>query len=174
MATVGEAPRGLGGWLILVAIGLIVSPLRIGYFLIKEFVPIFEKGYWAILTTPGSDAYHPLWEPLLIFEIAGNFIFLVTGIILIFLFFAKSYRLPILMVAYLALNLLFVVSDFLFADLIPAVAAQNDSESVRELVRAIAGAIIWIPYFLVSKRVKSTFVKQESNTQPQLSAESGG
>lgn len=163
MATVTGEPRGLGGWLILPAIGLFVLPIRLAVSLSNDFLPIFQKGYWEVLTTPGSEAYHHLWAPLIIFEIAGNTFFIIFDIVLIFLFFAKSYRLPALFIAFLALNLLFVVSDFFFADLIPAVAAESDAESIKELARSIIGAIIWIPYFLASKRVKNTFVKPESN-----------
>lgn len=162
-ATVTGGPRGLGGWLILPAIGLFVLPIRLTIMLINDFLPIFQRGYWEALTTPGSEAYHHLWAPLVIFEIAGNTFFIIFDIILIFLFFTKSYRFPVLFIAFLVLNLFFVVSDFFFADLIPAVAAESDREFVRDLAGSIIGAIIWIPYFLVSKRVKNTFVKPESN-----------
>ncbi len=174
MATANGEPSGLGGWLILPAIGLFVLPIRLAISLNSDFLPIFQEGYWDVLTTPGSEAYHHLWAPLITFEIAGNAFFIIFDIILIFLFFAKSYRFPTLMIIYLASNFLFVVSDFFFADFIPAVAAQGDAESIKELFRSIIGAMIWIPYFLVSKRVKNTFVKPESNRPLQPTAESGG
>ena len=174
MATVTGEPRGLGGWLILPAIGLFVLPIRLAVSLNNDFLPIFQEGYWEILTTPGSEVYHHLWAPLIIFEIAGNTFFIIFDIALIFLFFTRSYRFPTLFIVFLASNLLFVVGDFFLADLIPAVAAENDAESIKELARPIIGAIIWIPYFLVSKRVKNTFVKPESNKPLQPTAQSGG
>jgi len=33
-----------------------------------------------------------------------------------------------------------------------------DTETTRELYRSIISGIIWIPYMLLSKRVKATFV----------------
>lgn len=159
METVAGEPKGLGGWLILPAIGLFVLPIQLAVSLNNDFLPIFQEGYWEIVTTPGSEAYHHLWAPLIIFEIAGNTFFLIFSIALIFLFFTRSYRFPTLFMLFIASNLLFVASDFVFADLIPALAAEGDAESIKELTRSITGAIIWIPYFLVSKRVKNTFVK---------------
>lgn len=168
MAKVTKQPKGLGGWLILPAIGLFALPLKMGLSLITDFLPIFQKNYWAVLTTPGSGAYHHLWAPLIIFEIAGNIFLLLLDLVLIFLFFIKSTRFPALFISFMALNLVFMVGDLFFADLIPAVAAQRDFKSFKELAQLFVGAIIWIPYFLISKRVKNTFVKAEpeSSLQP--------
>jgi len=166
-------PKGLGGWLIIPAIGLFLYPIRMAFILINDFLPIFREGYWEVLTTPGSEAYHHLWAPLLIFEMVGNTFFIIFNIVLIFLFFTKSYRFPTLFIVFLAISLLFVAGDFFFADLIPAVAAESDPASVKELTRSIIAAIIWIPYFLVSRRVKNTFVKPESVKSLQPTAKSG-
>lgn len=154
-----SSPRGIGGWLLLVGLGLIVSPLRIGYFLATTHWPIFQNGSWGLLTTPGSEAYHPLWAPLLVFEIIGNLGSIVLAIATLWLMFRKSRYTPRIAIAWLAWTAAVVVIDFFAADLIPAVAAQSDPDSVKELVRSIVGAAIWIPYFLVSKRVKATFIQ---------------
>lgn len=164
----------MGGWLILPAIGLFVLPIRLAVILYDDFLPIFREGYWEVLTTPGSGAYHHLWAPVITFEIVCNAFLIIFDIILLFLFFAKSYRFPTLMIAFLASNLVFVASDFFLANLIPAVAAAGNAGSVIELSPIIISAMIWIPYFLVSKRVKNTFVKPESNKPLQPTAESGG
>lgn len=150
-------PSGLGGWLILPMLGLIFLPIKLGAMLATTYYPIFSEGYWEVLTNPGSEAYHALWAPLLIFEIVGNSGFLIGAIVLLVFFFQKHHRFPTLMIWFLGLNLAFVGIDFFAADLIPAVAAAPDPESTQELIRAITGAAIWIPYFLKSVRVKNTF-----------------
>lgn len=152
-------PRGLGGWLILPAIGLILSPVRLLVSLINDLLPIFQEGYWEILTTPGSDAYHPFWAPFIMFEVVGNLFFTVFSIALIILFFTKSYRFPKLMITYLLSNLLFVVGDFFLVDLIPGIGEETEFEALGEIAKISVSVAIWVPYFLVSKRVKNTFVK---------------
>ena len=151
--------EGIRGWLILPLIGLFFAAVRISMVVLKDLVPIFTKGYWNSLTTPGSDVYHPLWAPLILFEFVGNIVFIIFAIVLLVLFFGKSRLLPRVMLSYLILNLLFVVSDFFLADLIPAVAERGNFQDLKELARAVIGAVIWVPYFLVSKRVKQTFVR---------------
>ena len=58
-------PRGLGGWLILVAIGLVLTAGRAFLLVFGTFLPILTGGQWEILTAKGSQAYHPFWAPLL-------------------------------------------------------------------------------------------------------------
>lgn len=155
-----KEPSGIGGWLIIPAIGLFVRPVQLMSTISNDFMPIFKEGYWSLLTTPGTELYHPLWAPLLFYEIAGNIFFIIFDIVLIFLFFRKFYLVPILFVTIMLLSLLFIISDFFLANLIPAIAAESNPELIKELIKATVGALIWIPYFLVSKRVKNTFIKQ--------------
>ena len=156
---VNDGPSGLGGWLILPAIGLLFAPLRILGYLFGDIIPIFQDGAWEVLTTPGSEMYHALWAPLIIFETVGNLFFVGFTLVLLVLFFTKSHRFPKLMIAYLVLNLVFVVADTVLAEFIPFIAGEHDPETYKEIARGVFGVVIWVPYFLVSKRVKNTFVK---------------
>lgn len=149
----------IGGWLFLVVIGLIITPLRLGYSLVVDFYPLMTDGSWSILTTPGSEAYHPLWAPLLVFEIVGNCITFLAAIVILVFFFMRKKFVPLAMIVFYSFNLFFVATDYFAADLIPAVAAQDSKDSLRELLRTAVAAAIWIPYFIMSKRVKGTFVK---------------
>jgi len=160
MATENTEPKGLGGWMILPLIGLFVMPIRLAVSLNNDFLPIFKEGYWEILTTPGTEAYHHLWGPLIIFETAGNLFYILFALILIFLFFTKSHLFPTLIIIYIATNLIFIASDLFISNLIPAIASESDPESIKDLSRTLIGAIIWIPYFMKSRRVKNTFVKR--------------
>lgn len=149
----------IGGWLTLVAIGLIFAPLRILLFTFKDIIPVFKPETWSTLTTPTSEAYHSLWAPVLIGELVGNLFFVVFGIILAVLFFQRRKIVPKLAIIFLLTNLGFVVADSLVAGMIPAVAQQDNASTVKEVVRGVVGAAIWVPYFIMSKRVKGTFVR---------------
>lgn len=164
--TQGIAPteknyEGLGGWLILIAIGLVIAPLRMGFLVFRDLLPAFSEETWSVLTTPGTEVYHKLWAPLLIFELLTNIIFIVFAIVLLVFLVQKKRLFPKLIIAYLAANLLFLVVDYFGANLIPFVANQTEAlnESIGEIGRGVIASAIWIPYFLKSRRVKATFVR---------------
>lgn len=148
----------IGGWLILLAIGLVLSPLRLLVSIGRDVLPAFKGETWSLLTTPGTAAYHPLWAPLLIFELAGNVLFVILSIVALVYFFQRRRIAPRLVMIFFLSNLAFVGIDYVAAEFIPAAAAQDDSESLQELGRSLAVCMIWVPYLLVSKRVKGTFV----------------
>ena len=150
---------GIGGWLILPMLGLIFNPIRLGFFLVKDVVPIFSEETWGVVTTPGSEAYHPLWAPYIMFEILGTSCFMIYSIVLILLFFQRHYLVPKLMIILLAASLSYAVVDFSAAFLISDVALELDSRLLKEFIRPFLQAAIWIPYFLKSRRVRDTFTK---------------
>lgn len=151
-------PIGIGGWLILVVIGLIVTPLKISYMLFNTYWPIFRNGTWDQLTTPGMPSYHVFWAPYLTFEIVGNIVTMALGLTTLFYLLRKSRKTPRMAIFWYGWSATLVVIDTCAGNLIPAVAAEPDPASTKELIRGLIGAAIWIPYFLVSKRVKATFV----------------
>ena len=55
-----DEKKGLGGWLILVGLGVVLTPIRILATYIPIYKPIFEDGTWEALTTVGSEAYNPI------------------------------------------------------------------------------------------------------------------
>ncbi len=161
MTEINKELKGLGGWLILICLGLIFTPLRLMFSLFNDFAPIFLDNYWEILTTPGAEAYHYLWGPLIISELITNFALIVFSLYLLFLYFTKSYRFPKLMIIFYIINLFILVGDYIFANMIPEIANDANLETVQEIIRAVAATLIWVPYFLKSQRVKNTFVKEE-------------
>ena len=156
--TVQNGPSGLGGWLIFPAIGLVIMPFSVGAILLQIHVPIFTDGAWEILTTPGSDQYHPLWAGLIIFEVLGNLGFIIADIALAILFFSKSRLFPKTYIAFLLINLCFILLDAWLGSFVITDAPMFDPDTTKELVRSLAGVVIWVPYMLVSKRVRNTFV----------------
>ena len=154
-----SGPKGLGGWLIVVAIGLVVSCIRIPVESWQIFGSILSDGSWEVLTTPGTEYYHPLWGPFLIFEMLGNALTVLMGMVALYLFFTKSKRFPKWYIWYLSINVGFLLLDSMLGNLIPAVRDAADSGAMKELFRSIVSAAIWIPYMKISKRVRNTFVQ---------------
>jgi hypothetical protein len=158
----GAGPAGLSGWLVLVGLGLFVTPFRLAIFLLQTFPPIFRDGTWGTLTTPGSAPYHPLWAPLLLVEMAINFIFIVMSIYLLFLFFRKSARFPKLYVMFLLSNLAFLLADAFAVTIVLPDQPFMDPNTAGEFVRSVVSVSIWVPYLFLSKRVKNTFVRTDA------------
>jgi Protein of unknown function (DUF2569) len=150
--------KGIGGWLILPLLGLILSPLRLIYMVYEDLLPIFSPDHWEDLTSPTSQLYHPLWSRVLIFEVAGYVTIFLLGLAALVSFLKKSRKAPRLIILWLLLALVFEGADYYFKGYIPGAAEQFDTMFLSGLWRAGITAAIWIPYFLISKRVKATFV----------------
>jgi hypothetical protein len=157
-----DGPVGLSGWLVLVGIGVVVSPLRLAYFLLQTYLPMFRDGTWETVTTPGSASYHPFWGPLLLGEIIVNSAFILMSIYLLYLFFRKSSRFPKTYVVFLIANFSFILADAFAAQVVLPDQPVLDPQTGREFGRAVFAAVVWIPYMLVSKRVKNTFVRTDA------------
>lgn len=150
--------QGISGWLILVALGLIITPIRIIFLIITTYSEIFSNDAWSVLTTPGSDVYHPLWGGFIITELVFNIGLLLASFYLLYLFFTKKSLFPKWYIGILIFNILFVVVDILAFKIIVPHEPAFDSDAVRDFIRAIVAAFIWIPYMLMSQRVKNTFI----------------
>jgi transglutaminase-like putative cysteine protease len=148
---------GLGGWLILVAIGVIINPIYILSFLAQN-----SAGYapetWHNLTDPSRAAYNSWWAPLLIFELLANLTSTVFSVLLLIMFFQRRRTFPRLYVIYLTYTAITAIIDHFAIQLIPAATAQNGQYD-STLTRTFIACLIWIPYMLLSKRVKATFVR---------------
>jgi len=141
--------NGIGGWLILPAIGLAISPFMSLFGIVTDIMLLTGNH-------PSLFANHPSLTSLLTFEVLINTAFLVAVIYLNVLFYTKNRIFPKCIIAFYAAQCFLMLADHLAAT---AVFPSADlSPSVIAIVRSFIGAAIWIPYFLNSKRVEATFV----------------
>lgn len=153
--------KGLKGWLIIVGLGVVFSPIRLLITLLPVYIPIFEDNVWATLTTPGSEVYHPFWEPLLVGEIIYNSVLITMSVYLIYLFFTKHHLFPKLYIVIVVASLIFIPLDAWIVTFILPDAEMFDPATIKEFTRTIISVVVWVPYMLFSKRVAATFVKKE-------------
>lgn len=151
--------EGLKGWLILVGLGIVITPFLIIIELFPFYSEMFSNGTWTALTVPGTKAFNPLWKPILLGEMAINSGMVFTWSYIAFLFFMKKKEFPLWYIGILLFTLLFLVIDPLTIKSILPDKDVYTSDTTDEIIRALVVALIWIPYIRISKRVKATFVK---------------
>jgi transglutaminase-like putative cysteine protease len=150
-----EVQEGLhiGSWLVLPLIGLALTPFNVIYQLVTN--NFFDDT--AISNLKNSSQYPGVtWDALLIFELAGNIILLVLAILCFISFIKRRDITARLMVTYYIYAFVIVALDqFITARLNIGESSPADST----LVRSFIGCALWVPVFLISSRVKNTFVK---------------
>ena len=163
---------GLRGWLILVGIGVVVSPIRLLVTFLPIYTKLFSDGTWEALTSVDSEAYTPLWAPVILTEVFYNTAMVLASIYLIYLFFAKHYLFPKFYIGIVAISLIVIPLDAWLVALVFPDQPILDPDTVQEFLRVFIAGIIWVPYLLLSKRVKATFVRSKSEGTTQLTADS--
>lgn len=150
--------EGLGGWLVLVGLGIVFSPLVVMGTIFPTYSGIFANGMWDLITTSSSEAYNPAFATLLVGEIVINCALVVAWIYAGYLFFSKRKLFPNLYIGILIFSIVFILVDAAaVAALFPKVPIF-DPATTKQFLRSLVVALVWIPYMLVSKRVKATFV----------------
>ena len=161
-----QQPWGLGGWLVLPIIGLFLTIVTSVVTTFRSILPTFESGTWSYLTTPGTDLYDSLWGPFFMFDIFVTAVMIVFPVFLLILLFQKKRLLPRLIIWFYAFDVFALLVESMgllsFSADLRQVAGWSTSSIVRDLLEGLLAPAIWIPYFLLSKRVRNTFVGSPS------------
>jgi hypothetical protein len=159
--TVGMCkPPRIGGLLIFVMIGLFLSLIQNLTYFLASIAPIIRTPLWERLTAPASTDYHPYWKPVLIYDVTTCSLILIINIVLLWLYFRKKRVFPKLTVVLIPLIYVTILAGYFLSGVIPAVAESEEyAKQGHMLVVKFVGFHIWIPYFLLSKRVERTFVR---------------
>ena len=92
------------------------------------------------------------WDWSCSFSIKNNWI------IVAYLFFSKKKLFPKVYIGMILFTLVFIILDAFAVKMIIVDEPVFDPETLKELLQTVITALIWIPYMLISKRVKATFI----------------
>ncbi|USR65240.1 DUF2569 domain-containing protein [Providencia stuartii] len=145
---------GIGGWLILPMLGIVLSVIILPFAIYGQNIQVIE--YWDELTNSQSDTFIPLFKELIYFELLGNAILYTLLLFLCYVFFTKKKLTIKIYIFFQLFALVLTISDIILAGVL--LDLEVEASDIRDIFRALIGCAIWIPYFLVSKRVKNTFV----------------
>ncbi|ENR5392937.1 TPA: DUF2569 domain-containing protein [Providencia rettgeri] len=145
---------GIGGWLILPMLGIVLSLIILPFSIYEQNVQVIE--YWIELTDPQSSSFIPLFKELIYFEVLGNVILYATLLFLSYVFFTKKKLTIKIYIFFQIFSLVLTVTDIILASIL--LDLEVEASDIKDIFRALIACAIWIPYFLVSRRVKNTFV----------------
>lgn len=156
----------IGGWLIVVGIGLFLSVISYTSY-IYNAIKLFRNGVVTRLSDSTSEMFVPHYKMFLTFELVCQILLFLLILWVLNLFFAKDRRFPKFYILMLIFALLFKISDVLvMKHLLLIIQNKILIESFKNvlhsqvlyLIGMFIGSILWIWYMKVSKRVQCTFV----------------
>ena len=152
---------GLGGWLILPGIALIVNPIKI---LIdtRESWYLFSAWQWSII----ADRLDTGLLVTMAVEMVCNVALIVFALFLLVLFFTRRHTFPRFFIAYFVFSLAVNGGDLLALHLLSYPGAGVDAPDIWGLTRLAVYTVIWSLYFRKSERVKATFIRRRKNRAP--------
>ncbi len=151
--------KPIGGWLILVGIGLLLKPFYLFFSLYPLYREMFAAEQWEILRTAGRMAYGPFFIPFIYAELILNILVISATLYLICLFFRRDHRFPNYFIAFMLFNLLFVLLDAWIGGILTE-ETIFDAVTLEKIKHIVIPSLIWIPYIRLSQRVKETFIKK--------------
>lgn len=145
--------KKIGGILYLIAIAMIFNPmLNAVYFL--HFINTANNS-----TLTSLFDYGYAYSLLVILTFVINCYMLIGSILVSGLFFDRNRRFPKAFVIYFAVLFLLCVLNCFIMSLATSISYKAVNESITFATTIFSVCLIWIPYFLISKRVKRTFVR---------------
>lgn len=139
--------QGIGGWLILPALHIaVVAPLSGGVALVQD-----------LRVMPQLSG--PLLVPVLV-EAFFYAAYLAYALFTAIAFFQKKQRAVSLMIIFYVLAIVSALLSIGLTGWIEGITGEKvpDEDGAIQTARAIISSIVWVAYFLQSKRVKATFV----------------
>lgn len=149
----------IGGWLVLPAIGIVLSAFVLIYQIVSE--GFFNHNTWLSLLNSGLDNAHEIVF-LVGIELIYNILYLIFIVLIILLFFTRRSNTPRLISIFYVISFTVPLLDTLLTyEMFPEYLIEADSTATyKDITRSAIAALIWIPYFHMSDRVKNTFINR--------------
>lgn len=149
----------LGGLLFPVGIYIVASPIRL---INTLYINYFSTTDWEALMSIGYGHYDVnLWRAILLSELIYFITLFFLSLYLVYLFISRHYLFPRIFIIVLIMPLIFVPLDSWAVTFLYPLESVFSRETVISLLQTLFFIILFVPYLLFSKRVKTTFVEEK-------------
>jgi hypothetical protein len=146
-------PYGFGGWLYLVTLGFLLTFGSSLYYLIDMILPVYQSGRL-------SQLHDENWKYsfLIIYETVLNLFYVIFPVFLGYLVLKRKKLLKYMVINFYLINFAANIGYYFISNSIEEMATHElMGEQGRNIVKSLVTCLIWIPYFINSKRVKNTY-----------------
>lgn len=152
-------PSGIGGWLVLPLIGLVLTIALTLFNLWQAYQAFTPSAFDAIVNA--TEPPLTTLRDIVLLSFGGGTILLATATTSLVLFLGRKRQLPAMIIVHLLTSIAVSLAEFYASQqLLEFDASLADVvDSFKQLVRSLIAACLWIPYFVISRRVKNTFVR---------------
>ncbi|MBC9931747.1 DUF3857 domain-containing protein [Chitinophaga qingshengii] len=149
-------PLPIGGWLSLLAIGLVFSPMFELIVLCKA--EVFNYETWATISARKDMGNISLVQLFLIGEVIIRVFMLCYSVLLAVLFFNRRDTFPFALATYYFITTLYLfffnrINSYYFGD-----STQGGVWTPNSILWPLLRMALWVPYLLTSPRAKATFI----------------
>lgn len=144
-----DGPKGIGGWLIFIAIGVVTSPISLGV----EFLGTLQSLEF-IHAGSGLDTG---FRALILGEMVTGGLFLLWSVLNIWLFFRKRDLFPRAWIGLVWGYQVYFAIDLMAADRLAHLPITPTEQG--QLIGGAFAAALWTAYLLNSRRVRNTFTR---------------
>lgn len=149
--------RGLGGWLIALAVLMGITLVSAVVQAVHDIPVIADGKTWVAYTTPGSPVYHPGWPALLALDWGGNLFVLLFFPVLLSLFLQRRRLFRPFTIGTLGFLVALAALRLWMVNYVPHISGAAQASQFWALMLTAGNAAIWTPYLLKSKRARVTF-----------------
>jgi len=150
---------GLQGWLVLPAIGLVFRPFILVVGLWPTLRLVADHPAWVTFVDSESGGYIAGFVGGAVAEVLMGCLFAAWSVVLLVQFFGRKRSLPVSLVAYLISFPVWAAIHTVWFRQLPFATQEPLTSDVMDLVKICVPSAVWVPYFLVSRRVKLTFTR---------------
>lgn len=151
-------PQGFGGWLILVIIHFLFALGSLFTGLYENLSGLADTQALNTLMTKGHPNYSPYWKTVITSQIVIEILVLIFTVITMIAFFRRKKSAIKLMIVFYILLVAYPIVSLQIGNIIPLIAENQMTNVYSNIFSAFIASLIWISYFIKSKRVKNTFI----------------
>lgn len=151
------------GWLILVGIGVVLTPVLLIVEVVQLYAEDINIDYYYYYFNELSPYFNPLQGYFEMFVNFGNMLLLISSVFLIVIFLQKKRSFRYFYIGYRLFNITYLILDIVLLYALVESPMNSENEIVvksltAELVKMVVHSAIWIPYIWISHRSQHTFV----------------